>query len=90
MENEKMEPELLNLEKIETGIMLADLLLIDLFRDDVHSHFNPDFILTLADELQKAENLLRLAAGLGMARQMRGEGAEQYFFIPTHPQTDEV
>ncbi len=86
MENEKMEPELLDLEKIETGTMLADLLLIDLFRDDVHSRFDPCFISVLADELHRAESRLRLAAGLGMARQMRGErpcDTEQYVFIPS-------
>ena len=80
MENET---ELLDHEKITTGATLADLLFIDLFRDDVHSHFNPDFILALADEFRKAESRLRLAAGLGMAKQMRGETVEQYAFIPT-------
>ena len=85
MENEKIDPELLDHEKIETGVMLADLLLIDLFRDDVHSQFTPDFIITLADEMQLAEARLRLAAGLGMARQMRGERLHhtEYAFIPT-------
>ncbi|WP_297484388.1 hypothetical protein [Ferrovum sp.] len=85
MENERMDPELLDQEKITTGAMLADLLFIDLLRDDVHSRFEPDFILALADEMQRAESRLRLAAGLGMAKQMRGEtgeGVEQYAFIP--------
>lgn len=83
MENEKMEPELLDLEKIETGIMIADLLFIDLLRDDVHSQFTPDFITALADEMRRAEARLRLAAGFGMARQMRGETGEvEHVFIP--------
>ncbi|WP_297455107.1 hypothetical protein [Ferrovum sp.] len=84
MENEKMEPELLDLEKIETGAMIADLLFIDLFRDDVYNRFQPDFLESLADELRRAESRLRLATGLGMAKQMRGEtgeGVEQYAFI---------
>ncbi|WP_298195724.1 hypothetical protein [Ferrovum sp.] len=82
MENET---ELLDHEKITTGATLADLLFIDLFRDDVHSHFTPDFITALADEMRRAEARLRLAAGLGMAKQMRGEctDAEQYAFIPS-------
>lgn len=84
MENEKMEPELVDHEKIETGAMLADLLFLDLFRKDVHSRFDPHFITSLADEMQRAEARLRIAAGLGMAKQMQGEhGHIEYAFIPT-------
>ncbi len=84
MENEKMMPELIDHEKIETGAMLADLLFLDLFRDDVYSKFSPNFLEMLADELHRAEKRLRLAAGVHAARQMRGEQPDsiEYAFIP--------
>jgi hypothetical protein len=95
MENEKMEPELIDHEKITTGAMIADLLFLDLFRDDVYNRFQLAFVEALADEMRRAEARLRLAAGVMMSRQMRGEtggdrgrqgetgeGVEQYAFIP--------